>query len=74
MKEKEKSKQKDFRKSVVFYTLQMIVAAIFIYDSLEKEIGGLIKPFSPLLFGFATLLLIMDAIFFYKEWKTYKES
>ena len=74
MKEKYKNKEKSFRKSVVFYVLQMIVAAIFIYASLEKDMGGLRKPFSPILFGFATLHLIMDVIFFYKEWKTYKES
>lgn len=73
MKEKYKNKEKSFRKSVVFYVLQMIVAAIFIYASLEKDMGGLKKPFNPFLFGMSSLLLIMDALFLYKEWKTYKE-
>ena len=74
MKEKYKNKEKSFRKSVVFYVLQMIVAAIFIYQSLEKNIGGLKKEFSPLLFAYGLICLVMDIIFLYKEWKTYKES
>ncbi|WP_311376387.1 hypothetical protein [Anaerococcus lactolyticus] len=36
MKEKEKNKKKSFQKRVVFYVLQIILASIFIYQSLEK--------------------------------------
>ncbi len=74
MKEKEKDKKKSFQKRVVFYVLQIILASIFIYQSLEKNIGVFTEKFNPLLFAIGIILLIMDAIFLYMEWKTYKRS
>lgn len=74
MKEKDKEKEKAFKKKVIFYTLQIILACIFIYQSLERNIGGLIKEFSPLLFGIGIVMIIMDLTFLYMEWKTYKRS
>ena len=74
MKEKNKEKEKAFKKKVIFYILQIILACIFIYQSLEREIGGRIKEFNPLLFGIGVLMIIMDAVFLYMEWKTYKRS
>lgn len=74
MKEKDKEKEKAFKKRVVFYILQIILACIFIYQSLERNIGGLIKEFSPLLFGIGIVMIIMDLTFLYMEWKTYKRS
>lgn len=74
MKEKDRDKKKSFQKRVVFYVLQIILACLFIYQSLEKNIGGLIKEFNPLLFGIGVILLIMDVIFLYMEWKTHKRS
>lgn len=74
MKEKEKERKKSFKKRVIFYILQIILAIIFIYQSLEREVGGLIKEFNPLLFGIGVLMIIMDAVFLYIEWKTYKRS
>lgn len=52
----------------------MILAFLIIYQSLEKNIGGLKKEFSPLLFAYGLIYLVMDIIFLYMEWKTYKES
>ncbi len=74
MKEKEKERKKSFKKRVIFYILQITLAIIFIYQSLEREVGGLIKEFNPLLFGIGVLMIIMDAVFLYIEWKTYKRS
>lgn len=74
MKEKEKERKKSFKKRVIFYILQITLAIIFIHNSLEKEIGGLIKEFNPLLFGIGVLMIIMDVVFLYMEWKTYKRS
>lgn len=74
MKEKDRNKEKTFKRRVIFYTLQMILACLIIYQSLEKNIGGLKKEFSPLLFAYGLIYLVMDIIFSYMEWKTYKES
>ena len=74
MKEKDKDKKKSFQKRVVFYVLQVILASLFIYQSLEKNVGGFIKEFNPLLFGIGIVLIIMDVIFLYMEWKTYQRS
>ena len=74
MKEKNKEKEKAFKKKVIFYILQIILACLFIYQSLERNIGGLIKEFNPLLFGIGVLMIIMNAVFLYMEWKTYKRS
>lgn len=74
MKEKNKEKEKAFKKKVIFYILQITLACLFIYQSLERNIGGLIKEFNPLLFGIGVLMIIMDAVFLYMEWKTYKRS
>lgn len=74
MKEKEKERKKSFKKRVIFYILQITLAITFIHNSLEKEIGGLIKEFNPLLFGIGVLMIIMDVVFLYMEWKTYKRS
>lgn len=74
MKEKDRNKEKAFKKRVIFYILEIILACLFIYQSLEKNIGGLIKEFNPLLFGIGVILLIMVVIFLYMEWKTYKRS
>ena len=74
MKEKDREKKKSFQKRVVFYILQIIAASLFIYQSLERNIGGFIKEFSPLLFAYGLIYLVMDVIFLYMEWKTYKES
>ena len=74
MKEKERDRKKAFKKRVIFYILQITLAIIFIYQSLEREVGGLIKEFNPLLFGIGVLMIIMDAVFLYIEWKTYKRS
>lgn len=74
MKEKNKEKERAFKKKVIFYILQIILACLFIYQSLERNIGGLIKEFSPLVFGIGIFMLIMDLTFLYIEWKTYKRS
>ena len=74
MKEKDKDKKKSFQKRVVFYVLQIILASLFIYQSLERNVGGLIKEFNPLLFGIGIVLVIMDVIFLYMEWQTHKRS
>lgn len=74
MKEKDRDKKKSFQKRVVFYILQIIIASLFIYQSLEKNVGGLTKEFSPLLFGIGIVLIIMDLIFLYMEYKIYKRS
>lgn len=73
MKE-ENQKQKSFKKRIVFYILQITLAGLFIYQSLEKNIGGLVKKFNPLLFGIGIALIIMDAVFIYMEWKTHKRT
>lgn len=74
MKEKDRDKKKSFQKRVVFYVLQVILGSLFIYQSLEKNVGGFIKEFNPLLFGIGIVLIIMDVIFLYMEWKTYQRS
>ena len=74
MKEKEKEKQKSFKKRVIFYILQITLAGLFIYQSLERNVGGLVKKFSPLLFAIGVLMIIMDAVFLYMEWKTHKRT
>ena len=74
MKEKDRDKKKSFQKRVIFYILQIILASLFIYQSLEKNVGGLTKEFSPLLFGIGIVLIIMDLIFLYMEYKIYKRS
>lgn len=74
MKEKNKQKEKAFKKRVIFYILQLTLAILFIYQSLERNIGGLVKEFNPLLFGIGILMIIMNLAFLYMEWKTYKRS
>lgn len=74
MKEKDRDKKKSFQKRVVFYVLQIILASLFIYQSLERKVGGLIKEFNPLLFGIGIVLVIMDVIFLYMEWQIHKRS
>lgn len=74
MKEKDRDKKKSFQKRVVFYILQIIAASLFIYQSLEKNVGGFTKEFNPLLFGIGIVLIIMDLIFLYMEYKIYKRS
>ena len=74
MKEKNKQKEKAFKKRVIFYILQLTLAMLFIYQSLERNVGGLVKEFNPLLFGIGILMIIMDLAFLYMEWKTYKRS
>lgn len=74
MKEKNKEKEKAFKKRVVFYILQLTLAMLFIYQSLERNVGGLVKEFNPLLFGIGILMIIMNLAFLYMEWKTYKRS
>lgn len=74
MKEKDRDKKKSFQKRVVFYVLQIILASLFIYQSLERNVGGLIKESNPLLFGIGIVLVIMDVIFLYMEWQTHKKS
>ncbi|WP_276886167.1 hypothetical protein [Anaerococcus lactolyticus] len=73
MKE-ENQKQKSFKKRVIFYILQVILASIFIYQSLEKNVGGFVKKFNPLLFGIGILMIIMNVVFLYMEWKTHKRT
>lgn len=74
MKEKNKEKEKAFKKRVIFYILQLTLAMLFIYQSLERNVGGLVKEFNPLLFGIGILMIIMNLAFLYMEWKTYKRS
>ena len=74
MKEKEKNKKKSFQKRVVFYVLQIILASIFIYQSLEKDVGGFVKEFNPLLFVIGIVMIIMNVVFLYMEWKVYKRT
>ncbi len=74
MKEKNKQKEKAFKKRVIFYILQLTLAMLFIYQSLERNVGGLVKEFNPLLFGIGILMIIMNLAFLYMEWKTYKRS
>lgn len=69
-----RDKEKAFKKKVIFYILQIIVAGLIIYQGLERNIGGLIKEFNPLVFGLGIFMLIMDLTFLYTEWKTYKKS
>ena len=73
MKE-ENQKQKSFKKRVIFYILQVILASIFIYQSLEKNVGGFVKEFNPLLFGIGILMIIMNVVFLYMEWKNHKRT
>lgn len=40
----------------------------------RKNTGGLKKEYSPFLFAYGLIYLVMDIIFLYMEWKTYKES
>ncbi|WP_299032356.1 hypothetical protein [uncultured Anaerococcus sp.] len=69
-----RDKEKAFKKKVIFYILQIILAGLIIYQSLERNIGGLIKEFNPLGFGIGIVMIIMDLTFLYIEWKTYKSS
>lgn len=73
MKE-ENQKQKSFKKRVTFYILQLTLACLFIYQSLERNVGGQIKKFSPLLLAIGILMIIMDLAFLYMEWKTHKRT
>lgn len=73
MKE-ENQKQKSFKKRVIFYILQVILASIFIYQSLEKNVGGFVKEFNPLLFVIGIVMIIMNVVFLYMEWKVYKRT
>lgn len=73
MKE-ENQKQKSFKKRVAFYILQLTLACLFIYQSLERNVGGQIKKFSPLLCGIGILMIIMDLAFLYMEWKKHKRT
>lgn len=72
--QEENQKQKSFKKRVTFYILQLTLAGLFIYQSLERSVGGQIKKFSPLLFAIGILMLIMDATFLYMEWKNHKRT
>lgn len=74
MKETKQEKKKSFKKRVIFYILQVILASIFIYQSLEKNVGGFVKKFNPLLFGIGILMIIMNVVFLYMEWKTHKRT
>lgn len=73
MKE-ENQKQKSFKKRVAFYILQLTLACFFIYQSLERNVGGLVKKFNPLLLTIGILMIIMNAIFLYMEWKIRKRT
>lgn len=73
MKE-ENQKQKSFKKRVVLYILQLTLACLFIYQSLERNVGGQVKKFSPLLLTIGILMIIMNAIFLYMEWKIRKRT
>ena len=72
--QEENQKQKSFKKRVTFYILQLTLAGLFIYQSLERSVGGQIKKVSPLLFAIGILMLIMDATFLYMEWKNHKRT
>lgn len=74
MKEKEKEKKKSFKKRLFLYISEVTLAILFIYQSLEREVGGLVKEFNPLVFGIGIVLIIMNLIFIYMEWKVYKRS
>ena len=74
MNDQERQKQKSFKKRVIFYILQITLAGLFIYQSLERNVGGLVKKFNPLLFGIGVLMIIMDAVFIYMEWKTHQRT
>ncbi|WP_311481293.1 hypothetical protein [uncultured Anaerococcus sp.] len=74
MNDQERQKQKSFKKRVIFYILQITLASLFIYQSLERNVGGLVKKFNPLLFGIGVLMIIMDAVFIYMEWKTHQRT
>ena len=74
MKERDREKEKAFKKRVIFYILQIILASIFIYQSLEKNVGGLVQKFNPLLFGIGIAMIVMDVVFLSMEWKTYRRS
>ena len=73
MKE-ENQKQKSLKKRITFYILQLTLAGLFIYQSLERNVGGQIKKFSPILFMIGVLMIIMDAAFIYMEWKNHKRT
>ena len=74
MNDQERQKQKSFKKRVIFYILQITLASLFIYQSLERNVGGLVKKFNPLLFVIGVLMIIMDAVFIYMEWKTHQRT
>ena len=68
-----RSKKKTSQRSLILYITEIILACIIIYQSLERNMGGLIKEFNPLIFVVGLILLIMNSIFLYTEWKNYKE-
>lgn len=74
MKEKEKERKKSFKKRLFLYISEVTLAILFIYQSLEREVGGLVKEFNPLVFGIGIALIIMNLAFIYMEWKVYKRS
>ena len=67
------NKKKASKRSLFLYITEIILACIIIYQSLERNMGGLIKEFNPLIFVIGIVLLIMNSIFLYTEWKKYKE-
>lgn len=73
MKEKDKNKKKTIQRSLFLYISGIILACTIIYQSLERNMGGLIKEFNPLIFVIGLIILIMNSIFLYTEWKKYRE-
>lgn len=73
MKEKDRNNKKIIQRSLFLYITEIILACIIIYQSLERNMGGLIKEFNPLIFVIGIILLIMNSIFLYTEWKKYRE-
>ena len=73
MKEKDKNKKKTIQRSFFLYISGIILACTIIYQSLERNMGGLIKEFNPLIFVIGLIILIMNSIFLYTEWKKYRE-
>lgn len=67
------NKKKASKRSLSLYITEIILACLIIYQSLERNMGGLIKEFNPLIFVIGIILLIMNSIFLYTEWKKYKE-
>lgn len=73
MKEKDKNKKKTIQRSLFLYISGIILACTIIYQSLERNMGGFIKEFEPLIFVIGIIILIMNSIFLYTEWKKYRE-